>query len=147
MDYSFFVLNEDTRTLPTVRNISFHVLLHLLNNVPLAAQVIFYDRLGGFLVLGWFLHYFPFFLMSRQLFLHHYFPALYFAILLLASVFDLLTSLPKPRIRLQVAGVLIVVTVCTWWYFSPLAYAGVWTRGQCESAKWRKNWDFSWCVQ
>lgn len=45
-----------------------------------AAQVLFYDRLCGFLVLGWFLHYFPFFLMSRQLFLHHYFPALYFAV-------------------------------------------------------------------
>jgi len=42
--------------------------------------VTFYDRLGGFLVLGWFLHYFPFFIMSRQLFLHHYFPALYFAV-------------------------------------------------------------------
>lgn len=29
----------------------------------------------GFFFLAWFLHYFPFYLMGRQLFLHHYLPA------------------------------------------------------------------------
>lgn len=130
------------------------------------AQVVFYDRLGAFLVLGWFLHFFPFFIMSRQLFLHHYFPALYFAvsssisltlaallmvsralpgqILLLACAFDLATSMLKPRIRLQIVAIVIIATVWTYWHFSPLTYAGMWTRAQCEKAKWRKNWDFSW---
>ncbi|KAM0750753.1 glycosyltransferase family 39 protein [Meredithblackwellia eburnea MCA 4105] len=107
-------------------------------------QVVYYDKLGAFLVLGWFLHYFPFFLMQRQLFLHHYFPALYFAILLSACVFDLTTSMLKPRIRLQVAIVLLLITLYNFWYFSPLTYAGVWTRQQCENAKWLRNWDFSW---
>ncbi|GAA6009588.1 hypothetical protein JCM11491_001025 [Sporobolomyces phaffii] len=108
------------------------------------SQVVFYDRLCTFLALGWFLHYFPFFIMQRQLFLHHYFPALYFALLLTAVAFDLLTSFLRPRIRLQVAVVLILGAVGAWYYLSPLTYAGVWTRGQCESAKrWGKNWDFS----
>ncbi|GAA5961088.1 hypothetical protein JCM21900_006701 [Sporobolomyces salmonicolor] len=108
------------------------------------SQVVFYDRLCTFLAAGWFLHYFPFFLMGRQLFLHHYFPALYFALLLAATVFDLLTSLLRPRIRLQLAVGLILAAVLAWWYLSPLAYAGVWTRAQCESAKkWGRNWDFS----
>jgi dolichyl-phosphate-mannose--protein O-mannosyl transferase len=31
------------------------------------AQVVFYDRMCGFTVLAWGLHYFPFFLMQRQL--------------------------------------------------------------------------------
>ncbi|GAA5889696.1 hypothetical protein JCM6882_007106, partial [Rhodosporidiobolus microsporus] len=108
------------------------------------SQVVFYDRVGTFLVAGWFLHYFPFFLMGRQLFLHHYFPALYFALLLTATTFDLVTSLLRPRLRLQLAGVLVLFAVFSWWRLSPLAYAGVWTRGQCEAAKkWGKRWDFS----
>ncbi|GAA5849104.1 hypothetical protein JCM8547_006446 [Rhodosporidiobolus lusitaniae] len=108
------------------------------------SQVVFYDRVGTFLVAGWFLHYFPFFLMGRQLFLHHYFPALYFALLLTATTFDLATSSLRPRIRLQAAAILIFGAVGAWWYLSPLAYAGVWTKSQCEGAKkWGKRWDFS----
>eukprot|EP01137_Pigoraptor_chileana_P024283 Opistho-2@91975 len=36
---------------------------------------------ADFLVLGWFLHYAPFFAMERQLFLHHYLPAHLFTLL------------------------------------------------------------------
>jgi dolichyl-phosphate-mannose-protein mannosyltransferase len=109
-----------------------------------SAFVVKYDQLCGFLVLGWFLHYFPFFLMSRQLFLHHYFPALYFSILLTCGVFDLSTSWLKPKVRLQVAAVLAIAAIASWYHFSPLAYAGMWTKSQCSSAKWVKTWDFSW---
>jgi dolichyl-phosphate-mannose-protein mannosyltransferase len=105
-----------------------------------------YDSVCGFLFLGWFLHYFPFYLMGRQLFLHHYLPALYFGVLLLSSVFDLLTSSLRPRVRLQIAGVLIILAVWNFAYFSPLAYGNQWTRGKCNSAKWLKTWDFSWYV-
>lgn len=109
-----------------------------------AAQVVYYERVGTFLFAGWFLHYFPFFLMGRQLFLHHYFPALYFALLLVATAFDLATSRLRPRLRLSVALTLVGGAVLAWWYLSPLAYAGVWTRGQCERAKkLGRNWDFS----
>ncbi|GAA5992900.1 hypothetical protein JCM10908_001396 [Rhodotorula pacifica] len=108
------------------------------------SQVVYYDRVGTFLFAGWFLHYFPFFLMGRQLFLHHYFPALYFALLLVATAFDLATSRLRPRLRLSVALTLVGGAVLAWWYLSPLAYAGVWTRGQCERAKkLGRNWDFS----
>lgn len=106
--------------------------------------MVYYDRVGTFLFAGWFLHYFPFFLMGRQLFLHHYFPALYFALLLLATAFDLATSKLRPRVRLSVAMTLVGGAVIAWWYLAPLAYAGVWTRGQCERAKrLGRSWDFS----
>ncbi|KXS13508.1 glycosyltransferase family 39 protein [Gonapodya prolifera JEL478] len=36
------------------------------------------DRALGFIFIGWGLHYLPFFLMGRALFLHHYLPALVF---------------------------------------------------------------------
>ena len=115
-----------------------------LFKLPLLAKVVKYDTLCGFLFMGWGLHYFPFFLMSRQLFLHHYLPALYFAILLLCVVFDFMTSTLRPRWRLQVAAVLIIFAVWNFSIFSPLVYGNTWTRAECEKAKWFRTWDFSW---
>ncbi|KAF8590299.1 glycosyltransferase family 39 protein [Ramaria rubella] len=106
--------------------------------------VVKYDQLCGFLTLGWFLHYFPFFIMQRQLFLHHYFPALYFAILLFCAVFDLLTSSLRPRIRFQIAMGLVIAAIWTYSHFSPLAYGNPWTKSACKSSKWVKTWDFAW---
>jgi len=108
-------------------------------------KVVKYDTLCGFLFIGWALHYLPFFLMARQLFLHHYFPALYFAILLYCAVFDLVTSSLRPKVRLQIAAVLVVLAVWNFQHFAPLAYGTEWTRGKCESSRWLKTWDFS-CV-
>lgn len=45
-------------------------------------------RSGGFFLMGWILHYVPFFPMARQLFLHHYLPALIFKYLLVGAVFQ-----------------------------------------------------------
>jgi len=106
-------------------------------------KVVKYDTLCGFLFFGWSLHYFPFFLMARQLFLHHYFPALYFAILLSCGIFDLITSTLRPRVRLQIAAVLIVLAIWNFQHLSPLAYGSPWTKEKCEKAKWLKTWDFS----
>lgn len=106
-------------------------------------KVVKYDSLCGFLFIGWSLHYFPFFLMNRQLFLHHYFPALYFAVLLCCSAFDLVTSTLRPRVRLQIAAVFIILAIWNFSHFSPLAYGSQWTKAKCNNAKWLKTWDFS----
>jgi len=111
---------------------------------PPTAKVVKYDGLCGFLFMGWFLHYAPFFLMARQLFLHHYFPALYFAILLFCSFFDLMTGALRPKIRLQIGAVLMIIAIWNFWYLSPLAYGNQWTMDKCTRAKWLKTWDFSW---
>ena len=85
--------------------------------------------------------------MQRQLFLHHYLPALYFAVLLFCSTFDFLTSTLRPRTRLQISAVILVLAIWSYAFFSPLTYAEPWTKGKCERAKWLKTWDFSWCVR
>jgi dolichyl-phosphate-mannose--protein O-mannosyl transferase len=90
------------------------------------------------------LHYFPFFPMGRQPFLHHYFPALYFAIPLSCSVFDLLTSTLRPRVQLRIAGVLVILAIWNFQHYSPLTYGGPRTGLKCEKAKMMKAWDFSW---
>ena len=140
------MLRGDTGISIAVRNnlfslfhVSFFVFLYI-------AKVVKYDSLIGFLFIGWGLHYFPFFLMSRQLFLHHYFPALYFAILLSCVVFDLGTSMLRSRTRLQIAAVLVILAIWNYQHLSPLTYGSPWTRSKCQNAKWLKTWDFSWYV-
>lgn len=41
---------------------------------------------GGLLLLGWFLHYVPFYTMGRILYYHHYFPAMLFSSMLTGKV-------------------------------------------------------------
>ncbi|KAJ3041920.1 hypothetical protein HDV00_008429 [Rhizophlyctis rosea] len=97
---------------------------------------------GWFLFLGWVLHYCPFFLMGRQLFLHHYFPALYFSILLFCAVFDVATRRLGPAA--QSLAVLGMAAAAVWMFyeFSPLTYGTVMTKAHCQRLKWRQRWDF-----
>lgn len=106
-------------------------------------KIAFYDEVCAFLVMGWALHYLPFFLMQRQLFLHHYLPALWFAVLVFCTLFDYATSRIRPRQRFQIAVALAILAIWSFNYFSPLAYAKPWTKTQCNDAKWLKTWDFS----
>ena len=141
---SFCAPSAATGIWTTVRLPLLAIHLTILTHLP--GKVLKYDGLCGFLFMGWALHYFPFYLMGRQLFLHHYLPALYFAILLLCVVFDVLTSTLRTRYRLGVAALLLLVAIANFNHLSPLAYGTPWTKKQCESARWLKTWDFSWYV-
>ncbi|ORX88851.1 PMT-domain-containing protein [Basidiobolus meristosporus CBS 931.73] len=101
-----------------------------------------YFSSAGFFFLGWFLHYLPFFLMGRQLFLHHYLPAIYFGILLTGVTFDLFTSRLNTKARWLVLLVSSLVVVYVFVSFSPLVYGTPWTKQQCIQHRWRSRWDF-----
>jgi dolichyl-phosphate-mannose-protein mannosyltransferase len=105
-----------------------------------------YDWAIGVTVLGWALHYLPFFLMERQLFLHHYFPALYFAVLGLCQAWDFLTTrsrfLEAPRRAAQITLVFLVVVIAVFSALQPIAYGGKWTKSLCERAQIFSTWDF-----
>jgi dolichyl-phosphate-mannose-protein mannosyltransferase len=108
-----------------------------------------FDYEVGTSILGWFFHYFPFFLMARQLFLHHYLPALYFAILALCQMYDFasyrfsglgLKQYPAIGQAAAVGFLAIAITVFT--AYSPLAYGNMWTKDQCNSLKLFSTWDW-----
>ncbi|KAI9260776.1 hypothetical protein BY458DRAFT_491669 [Sporodiniella umbellata] len=105
-----------------------------------------YDESAGFFLVGWFFHYIPFFLMGRQLFLHHYMPALYFSILLFAVGFDLLISRWIHNRRVLITSVWILMIIYVYRTFLPITYGEPWTQALCEKAKWRSTWDFD-CAQ
>ncbi|PWY66288.1 PMT-domain-containing protein [Aspergillus eucalypticola CBS 122712] len=108
-----------------------------------------FDYEIGTSVLGWAFHYFPFYLMARQLFLHHYFPALYFAIIALCQEFDFLANrikslgLPsRPVIGKMLAGIFLAISIFTFTLYSPLVYGNPWTQDACNSVKLMDSWDF-----
>lgn len=93
--------------------------------------------------LGWFIHYAPFFIMGRQLFLHHYLPSQYFAILSLGHLFELLVSssfFGRKGANALVAYLGAAATI--YFYFSPLIYGNQWTKSKCASTKWVSSWDY-----
>lgn len=98
--------------------------------------------------LGWVLHYFPFFIMGRQLFLHHYLPALYFGILTLGHFLEILTgyltsrSKTFQRIALGTTGVFVLSSVVFYLNYSPLIYGSPWTKDLCTSSKPFSGWDY-----
>lgn len=105
----------------------------------------------GTSVLGWSFHYFPFFLMQRQLFLHHYFPALYFAIIALCQIMDFgfnrvsfgsLSLRNKPYVGMSAATIFLALSIAVFALYSPLAYGNKWTKSECNRVKLMDTWDW-----
>ncbi|KAF9413513.1 hypothetical protein BGZ94_000709 [Podila epigama] len=118
----------------------------------------------GFFVVGWVLHYVPFFLMGRALFLHHYMPAQIFSYMLLATVHGFIfvggvdgpVSEPGPETRprrvqravvttlaYSTAAVLAVLHLASFLYFAPLTYGttSIDVPG-LSHRKWLPKWEF-----
>ncbi|KAI9819405.1 MAG: hypothetical protein M1826_001154 [Phylliscum demangeonii] len=103
----------------------------------------------GTSVLGWACHYFPFYLMTRQLFLHHYLPALYFAVMTFCQTYDFITSRiatlrihDKPAISTLGVVVYLSISIAAFAMYAPLAYGDPWTQSACNRVKFLKTWDF-----
>ena len=79
--------------------------------------------MGGFYpLLGWGLHFAPFVIMARVTYVHHYLPALYFALIIFCYCIDtLLSLLPKTGTGRAIKTLLYVFfgagTIgCFWWF-------------------------------
>ena len=108
-----------------------------------------FDYEIGTSVLGWFFHYFPFFLMSRQLFLHHYLPALYFAVIVLCQIYDFAANRigsfglrNRPVIGKGALGLFLCLSITTFMLYAPLSYGNAWTKSACRRTKWLDTWDW-----
>ncbi|KAF9319895.1 Protein O-mannosyl-transferase 1 [Linnemannia elongata] len=102
----------------------------------------YYELSGGFFFMAWVYHYLPFYLMDRQLFLHHYLPALYFAILLLSVTFDLACRFIPNRARLVALVLIASIAIYSFRLRAPLTYGSEWIRSECEASKLLTTWDY-----
>ncbi|KAJ1779767.1 hypothetical protein J3F80_001588 [Coemansia sp. RSA 2526] len=96
---------------------------------------------AGFFALAWTCHYVPFFLMGRELFTHHYFPALWMAIIVMAFTVDLVTCRLPRLLRSAVYVAVAAAVLHAFHTFSYITYARTWTKDACLRAKWLPTWD------
>lgn len=97
-------------------------------------------------ILGWLLHYAPSFLMGRQLFLHHYLPAYYFAILAIAHCLELCVSYIFRKRKMIGYGFVFLFLFASGYFFytyKSLAYGEPWTKDLCLRSQLVGDWDYS----
>ncbi|KAI8824002.1 Dolichyl-phosphate-mannose-protein mannosyltransferase-domain-containing protein [Fimicolochytrium jonesii] len=91
---------------------------------------------------GWALHYLPFFLMGRVTYLHHYFPALYFAILTFAFIVDHIGKRVLPPVVHQaVLGGVLAMVVVNFVYFQDFVYGFDTPAMGYKGRWWLKSWN------
>ncbi|KAI9322252.1 Dolichyl-phosphate-mannose-protein mannosyltransferase-domain-containing protein [Dichotomocladium elegans] len=98
---------------------------------------------GKTLFLGWFLHYIPFFIMGRVTYLHHYFPALYFTILMVPFLLEHFTANRSLRIQWAVFGTMYAIVIGVFIYFAPVAYGMAGPISQFSGRRWLKSWNLT----
>ncbi|ORY38992.1 PMT-domain-containing protein [Rhizoclosmatium globosum] len=86
-----------------------------------------FDNAIGFLFLAWLLHWIPFFLMGRMLFLHHYLPSFIFSTMLAAALMDFMFRIvnEKDPIRLVGGNKAVAATVPYFVYFKSSPYGNL----------------------
>ena len=106
--------------------------------------------IGEVLCVGYILHYFPYFLVDRTLFLHHYIPAYIFKVCVMASMIEHGHYLVTRFIKLKLAIWSYIAIVACWFTsvmyvffkFSAVTYGNVdLTPDQVMSLAWRDTWD------
>ncbi|KAI9348286.1 Dolichyl-phosphate-mannose-protein mannosyltransferase-domain-containing protein [Zopfochytrium polystomum] len=97
---------------------------------------------GKVAFLGWFLHYIPFWIMGRVTYLHHYFPALYFAIFMFTFTVDHLTQRIAPQSLNLVMGTILVVVAVVFFYFADFAFGIKGPAKAYKSRQWLSTWHF-----
>ncbi|KAI5292983.1 Protein O-mannosyltransferase 2 [Ascosphaera atra] len=87
-----------------------------------AAELAHIHYSGGYPLLGWVLHYVPFIIMGRVTYVHHYYPALYFAILVFGFCVDWLTRRAPRMVMWGVYFVLYVATIALFVVFKDIVF-------------------------
>ncbi|KAL2836542.1 Dolichyl-phosphate-mannose-protein mannosyltransferase-domain-containing protein [Aspergillus pseudodeflectus] len=97
---------------------------------------------GLYPVVGWVLHYLPFIVMGRVTYVHHYYPALYYAILTFGFCVDWVTQSLSTKARGIIYGLLYILVVGMFAYFRVIVF-GI----EGPSQQWRHlNWLSGWRI-
>ncbi|KAF9195111.1 Protein O-mannosyltransferase 2 [Haplosporangium sp. Z 11] len=103
-----------------------------------------FQYVGKVLVGGWFLHYVPFCIMGRVTYLHHYFPALYFSLLMFSYMIDHFVNRTSvsAKTRTIVWSVAFAAVGFTFLFFWDVSYG---IKGPVaetmKSRQWRAAWN------
>ncbi|KIW13463.1 hypothetical protein PV08_08651 [Exophiala spinifera] len=98
---------------------------------------------GIYPLIGWFFHYLPFVIMGRVTYVHHYYPALYFAILVLGFCVDWMTRPLNKTVRWGVYSVLYAATIGLFVLFSPIVFGMQGPNKNYAYLRWFPRWRMS----
>lgn len=79
--------------------------------------------------------------MGRVTYLHHYFPALYFTVLMFAFLMDHYTRHSSKSVQYAVFIPIYSVVILTFIHFAPISFGMEGPISNYESLVWRKTWD------
>lgn len=103
-------------------------------------EIDFIHYSGIYPVIGWFLHYLPFVAMARVTYVHHYYPALYFAILSSGFVIDWTTQKLGSNVRWGVYSILYVAVIGLFVLFKDIVFGMQGNNQQWSYLKWFDSW-------
>lgn len=90
---------------------------------------------------GWFLHYLPFVMMGRVTYLHHYVPAIYFAIFVTGFLLEYFVARRAHAVvKYAVFAFVFAGVIGGFWYYSPLALGMTGNLGDYDYLKLRRSW-------
>lgn len=95
---------------------------------------------GIYPVIGWFLHYFPFILMGRVTYVHHYYPALWFSIIAAGFCVDWCTRTWRKDIQWAFYGVLYAAVFGLFYLFRAICFGMEGSASQWAHLRWFENW-------
>lgn len=98
---------------------------------------------GMYPILGWVLHYLPFVAMARVTYVHHYYPALYFAILTTGFMVDWMTrplARRDKRVEWVVYGILYVAVAALFVVFRAIVFGMQGSSSQWRHLRWFEKW-------
>lgn len=98
---------------------------------------------GIYPAIGWFLHYLPFIVMGRVTYVHHYYPALYFAILVFGFLVDWSMRNRRAAIQIVTYSLLYTATIALYIYFIPICWGMTGSNKQYAYMRWFTRWRMS----
>ncbi|QGA19288.1 hypothetical protein EYB26_006977 [Talaromyces marneffei] len=98
---------------------------------------------GIYPLIGWVLHYLPFAVMARVTYVHHYYPALYFAILTAGFCVDWVTRKLGTKVQWAIYIPLYIAVISLFVVFKDIVFGMEGSNRQWEYLKWLSTWRIS----
>jgi len=95
---------------------------------------------GIYPIIGWALHYAPFVAMGRVTYVHHYYPALWFAIIVMGFCLDFSIRKLNKQVQWGICAVLYVATIGLYVLFAPISFGMTGPSSQYKYLKWFDSW-------
>ncbi|KAJ5619573.1 hypothetical protein N7510_003557 [Penicillium lagena] len=98
---------------------------------------------GLYPAIGWVLHYLPFIIMARVTYVHHYYPALYYAILTFGFCVDWMTQKLSTKLSAVLYTVLYAIIVALFVHFRVIVFGMEGSNEQWSHLRWLPGWRIS----